>query len=122
MTTLLALLLRLVIFAVLTFGFVVLFEHGPSNYVENIPVEFNAFKSYVSAKLSQESAPAPTPTPTPTPAPTPEPTPEQPAPPPATPAPTPQPASNVGSWQKLQSAPIGNGGDLPIGATEKPAN
>lgn len=122
MSTLLALLLRVVIFAVLTFGFVVLFEHGVDGYKAGIPAEWDALKAYVSAKLSPESAPTPTPTPAPTPTPTPEPTPEQPTPPPATPTPTPQPASNVGSWQKLQSAPIGNGADLPIGATEKPSN
>ncbi|CAN5580597.1 hypothetical protein BH09VER1_BH09VER1_32320 [soil metagenome] len=119
MSTLVAFFLRIVVFGVLTFAFVVLFEHGVAGYKEGIPVEWDALKSFVSAKLSgTPEAPAPTPTPAPVATPTPavaEPSPEQPTPPPATPPPTPAPGADISSWQKLQGAPIGGG-------AEKPAN
>lgn len=40
-TSLLAFTIRLVLVAAMTFCFVVLFEHGPSNYLENAQVEFS---------------------------------------------------------------------------------
>lgn len=32
--------------AVFTFGFIVLYENGPSNYIENCQTEFQQMKSY----------------------------------------------------------------------------
>ena len=36
----------LVLFVVATFGFVVLFEHGPDNYLQNAQAEFETLKEW----------------------------------------------------------------------------
>ncbi|MFZ4776497.1 MAG: hypothetical protein ACOYM3_14085 [Terrimicrobiaceae bacterium] len=40
-TSLLALVLRIALLCAMTFLFVVLFEHGPTNYVDNVQSDFN---------------------------------------------------------------------------------
>jgi hypothetical protein len=87
--------LRLILLAVFTFGFVVLFEHGPAKFSEGAKTEWNALLFFVGSVLSrQESAPArtrsqPPATPGPSPAPktTPQPATETNKPPTGTPAP-----------------------------------
>lgn len=44
---LLSFLLRLVLFVVFTLGFVILFEHGPENYLENAKMELTKLGSEV---------------------------------------------------------------------------
>lgn len=46
----LSFLLRLVLFVVFTLGFVVLYEHGPENYVENAKQEILKLGSEVGLK------------------------------------------------------------------------
>lgn len=41
MTSLISFILRLALVAAATFLFVVLFEHGPENYVENVTADFH---------------------------------------------------------------------------------
>ncbi len=70
---------RLILLAVFTFGFVVLFEHGPAKFSDGAKTEWNALLYFVGSALSrQESTPART---TPPPASTPAP---KKTPPPAT--------------------------------------
>lgn len=73
MRTLLSVVLRLVLLAVFTFGFVVLFEHGPAKFSDGAKTEWNALLFFVGSVLSrQENAPPPAATqPGATPAPTP---------------------------------------------------
>ena len=40
-TSLLAFTIRIALVAVMTFLFVVLFEHGPANYLENVQADFS---------------------------------------------------------------------------------
>lgn len=47
MISILVLLIRLALVAVFAFGFVVLFEHGPANYVDNAKRDFESLKSMV---------------------------------------------------------------------------
>lgn len=125
MSTLIALLLRVGLLAVFTFCFVVLFEHGVQGFKDGVPVEWAAFRGFVSDQLSGKAEPTPAPTPVPTPAPTPAPVADTPAPTPVatpTPTPTPNPGASMTSWQKLQSAPIGSGMDRPVGSKDQPAN
>jgi hypothetical protein len=76
---------RLILLAVFTFGFVVLFEHGPAKFTEGAKTEWNALLFFVGSALSrQESAPTGT---TPQPAATPAPSPAQ--------KKTPQPATET---------------------------
>lgn len=59
MRFLLSLLFQLVLLAVITFGFVVLFEHGPAKFSEGAKTEWNALLFFVGSVLSkQEKAPA----------------------------------------------------------------
>jgi hypothetical protein len=123
MITLLALILRLALLAVFTFGFVVLYEHGPANFSASAKTEWNALRDFAASLKASDPAPQPTPeppppTPEPTPAPTPEPAPT------ATPAPAPSvaatPASSIGSWDALQKRPIGDGMDIPVAGDPPP--
>jgi hypothetical protein len=70
-------LLRAVLLAVFTFGFVVLFEHGPGGFVAGVPGEFRNFENFVASLIGGGKEAAPTPTPAPLsvtpPAPTPAP-------------------------------------------------
>ena len=60
MRTLLSIVLRLVLLAVFTFGFVVLFEHGPAKFSDGAKTEWNALLFFVGSVLSrQENAPPP---------------------------------------------------------------
>jgi hypothetical protein len=49
MTSLVALLVRLVLLVVFTFGFVVLFEHGPANYAANAKQDLQDFVQFAEA-------------------------------------------------------------------------
>jgi hypothetical protein len=73
MRTLLSFVLRLVLLSVFTFGFVVLFEHGPAKFSDGAKTEWNALLFFIGSVVSRrESAPPPAPTqPAATPAPTP---------------------------------------------------
>ena len=58
MRILLSFVVRLVLLAVFTFGFVVFFEHGPAKFSEGAKTEWNALLFFVGTVLSkQESAP-----------------------------------------------------------------
>jgi hypothetical protein len=58
MRILLSFVFRLVLLAVFTFGFVVLFEHGPAKFSEGAKTEWSALLYFVGSVLSrQESAP-----------------------------------------------------------------
>jgi hypothetical protein len=111
--------LRVLLLAGFTFGFVVLFEHGPQGFAAGAPVEANKFVAFVTSLMNKQA---------PEPAPDPEPPPAAPAPAPAAPAPAPtQPATSAATpkkpdappsaWEQLQSRPIGEGMDAPIGAS-----
>lgn len=54
-TSLLAFTIRIALVAVMTFFFVVLFEHGPADYLENVQGDFN--KLMQSANQPAPSAP-----------------------------------------------------------------
>ncbi|MBE2204802.1 MAG: hypothetical protein IAE94_10735 [Chthoniobacterales bacterium] len=54
-TSLLAFAIRLALLAVMTFCFVVLFEHGPSNYLQNLQADFVRLQALTNT-------PEPTPT------------------------------------------------------------
>ena len=47
-SSLLAFAIRIALVAVMTFLFVVLFEHGPANYLENMQGDFNKLVQFVS--------------------------------------------------------------------------
>jgi hypothetical protein len=51
-TSLLAFTIRLALVAAMTFGFVVLFEHGPSNYLEGAQAEFSKLMEFVNPPVS----------------------------------------------------------------------
>ena len=72
MRSLLSLVLRLVLLAVFTFGFVVLYEHGPAKFSEGAKTEWDALLFFVGSVLFKpEKSPAsaqPTATPAPAPA------------------------------------------------------
>ena len=53
---LLSFLLRLVLFVVFTLGFVVLYEHGPSNYLENAKLEISKLGSEVGLNIPTPEA------------------------------------------------------------------
>lgn len=58
MRLLLIFVLRLALLAVFTFGFVVLFGHGPTKFSEGARTEWNAFLFFAGSLLSrQEGAP-----------------------------------------------------------------
>ncbi|MEX1118667.1 MAG: hypothetical protein WEB60_07720 [Terrimicrobiaceae bacterium] len=57
MTTLIIFLFRLGVFAVLTFGFVVLYEHGPSGFVSGAPTEWHRLTTFVEKAGSQPEQP-----------------------------------------------------------------
>lgn len=127
MSTLVALFLRLVVLAILTFGFVVLFEHGVDGFKAGIPVEAAALRSFLEGKAPTKADEVPPPTVEPSsPAATPESTPVTAVPiqQAATPSPSPTPAPNeaVSSWQRLQTAPIDSGANQSVGEKDKPVN
>ena len=63
MRTLLSFVLRLVLLSVFTFGFVVLFEHGPAKFSDGAKTEWNALLFFIGSVVSRrESAPPPAPT------------------------------------------------------------
>jgi hypothetical protein len=72
--------LRLILLAAFTFGFVVLFEHGPAKFAEGARTEWNALLFFVGSVISKQpkaparDAPEPGTTPGPSPAATPSPT------------------------------------------------
>ena len=67
MIGLLAVLARTLLLGVFTFGFVVLYEYGPSNFAKGVPVEWQSFASFVNVRtgvaLPTGEAPAPAPQP-----------------------------------------------------------
>jgi hypothetical protein len=86
MRSLLSFVFRLVLLAVFTFGFVVLFEHGQAKFADGAKTEWNALLFFIGSVLSrQENVPPPATT--------------QPAAPPATsqPAATPVPTPVSGT-------------------------
>jgi hypothetical protein len=111
MITLLALLLRLALLAVFTFGFVVLYEHGPADFSASAKKEWSALREFAASQKASDPVPPSTPE---LPSPTPEPTPA--------PAPSvaPTPSSSIGSWDALQKRPIGDGMDLPVAGDPPP--
>jgi hypothetical protein len=59
MRPLLVFITRLILLALFTFAFVVLFEHGPANFPAGAKTEWNALLFFVGSALSkQEKAPA----------------------------------------------------------------
>jgi hypothetical protein len=50
----LRLVVRLILLAVVTFGFVVLFEHGPARFTEGAKEEWNALLFFAGAVLSRQ--------------------------------------------------------------------
>jgi len=118
MIGLLAFALRVLLLAGFTFGFVVLFEHGPQGFTAGVPVEANHlvnFATSLMAKKTSEPAPAPAVEPTPAPAPAPV---DAPAPAPAPAAANSQkPNDPPSAWEKLQSKPIGEGMDATVGGS-----
>ena len=116
MITLLALLLRLVLLLVFTFGFVVLYEHGPAGFATGLATEAGKLvtdftKGTVKTETEVRSVPAESPAPTPEVSATPA----EPAPP----APASEPNTNAPSaWKDLQSRPIGGGIDAPVGGVK----
>jgi len=65
MIGLLALLVRFILLAVFTFGFVVLFEHGPAEYPDNAVVEWRHFVGFVQERAGLKAPEAAPITPTP---------------------------------------------------------
>jgi hypothetical protein len=57
MRFLLRFLVRLILLSMLTFGFVVLFEHGPARLSEGAKAEWNALLFFVGSVLSREERP-----------------------------------------------------------------
>jgi hypothetical protein len=55
MKTLLALLFRLILLAALTFGFVVLYEYGPSGFLKGAPIEFERMGAFLRSLRGDES-------------------------------------------------------------------
>jgi len=95
---LLSFVFRLVLLAFFTFGFVVLFEHGPAKFSEGAKTEWNALLFFVGSVLSkQENAPSPAT---------------------ARPAATPAPASVTSPPPK--AAQTGEGTNRPVKGTPAP--
>src|SRR5438105_4895400 len=122
MKFLLKLIIRLILLAVLTFVFVVIFEHGTQNFADNTKLEANHFVAFLKGtSLGQKylpPAPTPTPTPVPTPVPAPTATPTPRATPLYTPTPVPSAKPSAGpptSWQQMQGTKVGAAMDTPIG-------
>lgn len=63
MISLLALLVRLIFLAVFTFGFVVLFEHGPAGFVQGAPQEWHSLVEFAQKTAGGAPTVAPAPTP-----------------------------------------------------------
>jgi hypothetical protein len=59
MTSLISFLFRLVLVAAATFLFVVLFEHGPENYVENVTVDFHKLMNSAAGLVPAASKKSP---------------------------------------------------------------
>ncbi|GAT35133.1 hypothetical protein TSACC_3197 [Terrimicrobium sacchariphilum] len=59
MMSLLALLLRVSLLAVFTFGFVVLYEHGTSDFVQGAATEWKSLTEFVSSQGSAKAPAAP---------------------------------------------------------------
>jgi hypothetical protein len=60
MRSLLSFVFRLVLLAVFTFGFVVLFEHGQAKFADGAKTEWNALLFFIGSVLSrQEDVPPP---------------------------------------------------------------
>jgi hypothetical protein len=110
-------LLRAVLLAGFTFGFVVLYEHGPQGFTAGAPVEWKNLENFV-VSVAKRTPPEPASAPAAPPAaPAPAVASEPPPTPPPTPTPTPKPKNPPSAWEKLQSTPIGEGMDLPIGGS-----
>jgi hypothetical protein len=100
MRVLLSLIFRLVLLAVFTFGFVVLFEHGPAKFSDGAKTEWNALLFFVGSVLSKQES----------------------AQPPATAdtAPTPAPTPVSGASLPSKGAQTGEGTNRPVGETPAP--
>jgi hypothetical protein len=61
MRFLLSFVIRVILLAVFTFGFVVLFEHGPARFSEGAKAEWNALLFFVGSVLSREESALPRP-------------------------------------------------------------
>lgn len=59
MSTILAFLIRLALFAAFTFAFVVLYQHGPSGFVQGVPVEWNRLQSVLRKDAGDPAPPTP---------------------------------------------------------------
>lgn len=55
--SLFSLILRTVLLAGMTFLFVVLFDHGPANYLENVQADFNKLVHFVAATADFKKSP-----------------------------------------------------------------
>lgn len=124
MIGMLAFAVRAVLLAGFTFGFVVLFEHGPQGFADGVPVELDHFESFL-VSLKNRDAEAPTPAPesaaAPVEAAVPAPVvPATPIPVSAPPSP-PKPKGPPSAWEQLQAKPLGEGIDAPL-ATPFPAD
>ena len=118
MIGLLSFVVRAVLLAGFTFGFVVLYEHGPNGFAAGAPVELEHFKAFLIT-LKNRSAEASSPAPGPAPV-VPAAVPATPIPVSAPPA-TPKPKGPPTAWEQLQAKPIGEGIDIPV-ATPFPAD
>ena len=61
MISLLALLVRLIFLAVFTFGFVVLYEYGPSGFAQGAPQEWQTLVDFAKKTTNAETAAPPAP-------------------------------------------------------------
>jgi|SoimicmetaTmtLAA_FD_contig_31_8821831_length_584_multi_2_in_0_out_0_2 hypothetical protein len=59
MSFLLSLAFRLALLAIFTFGFVVLFEHGPAKFGDGAKTEWKALRLFVGSALSGQESAAP---------------------------------------------------------------
>jgi hypothetical protein len=103
---------RALLLAGFTFGFVVLYEHGPRGFSAGVPVELKNFETFARSLANRQGTESVSP---PAPAPVPPLSTSGSASQAATPAP--KSSSPPSAWEKLQSTPIGEGMDLPVGAT-----
>lgn len=60
MISLLALLFRIALLAVFTFGFVVLYEHGTSDFAQGAATEWKSLTEFVNSQTSAKAPAAPT--------------------------------------------------------------
>ncbi len=116
MTGLLSFVMRAVLLAGFTFGFVVLFEYGPKGFAAGAPVELDHFETFLVSLKNRAASTSP---------PAPELAPVVPSETaaPAAPAP-PAPPDRKGppsAWEQLQAKPIGAGMNAPL-ATPLPTN